>query len=269
MTLSRTFRKKENILIFDEMLDAKLSSYDASHLDDLDKAETSHFWLRTRRDKICKVFSRYVKKGERILEVGGGTGFIAAELQKRGFDIELSDGASNGLSYAREKGIQKLYQFDLFNPPFQEAFDVVCLFDVLEHLHDDKKAMEGLKKMLKRGGRIILTVPAHQWLWSRDDVLAHHKKRYTKAQVKEVFDSCGLQPLFLSYFFILILPFLFLRTIVKKDRGGPIQENERIDFNIPSGINRFFHLLTKLEFSLERLLPNVMGGSLIGIARKE
>ena len=269
MTITRTFQVKENILIFDQALDAKLSTYDSGHLDALDKAESSHFWFRTRRDKICKIFSRYVKRGDRILEVGGGTGFIAVELQKRGFDIEVSDGASNGLFYAREKGIQKLYQFDLFNPPFHETFDVICLFDVLEHLQEDKQAMEGLKKMLKPGGKIILTVPAHQWLWSRDDVLAGHKKRYTKAELKEVFDSCGLQSILLTYFFIFILPFLFLRTIVKKDRGQPIQGNERVDFRIPPSINQVFHLLTKLEFSLDWLLPNVMGGSLIGIARKE
>lgn len=265
----RKFQEREKILIFDEALDERLSTYDSSHLEQLAKAETSHFWLKTRRDKICKTFSCYVNKGDRILEVGGGTGFIAAELQRQGFDVEVSDGASNGLAYAREKGIQKLYQFDLFNPPFKEAFDAICLFDVLEHLNDDVKALEGLKKMLKRGGKIILTVPAHQWLWSREDVLAGHQRRYTKTQMKEVFRKSGLQPLSLRYFFILILPFLFLRTIVKKDRGQPILESEGIDFNIPSGFNRFFYLLTKVEFSLDWLLPNIMGGSLIGVARKD
>jgi len=269
MTLIRKFQEKEGILIFDEALDEELSSYDSHHLEALARAETSHFWLTTRREKICKIFSKNVKKGSRILEVGGGTGFIAAELIKQGFDVEVSDGASNGLAYAKKLGIKKLYQFDLFQPPFQETFDVICLFDVLEHLNDDVKAMDKLKKMLKPRGQIILTVPAHQWLWSRDDALAGHKRRYTKAQLKEVFRTCGLQPIFLRYFFIMILPLLCLRSFIKKEGSKPIQKNECVNFHIPSSLNWALRLLTKLEFSIDWLLPNIVGGSLIGIARKE
>jgi hypothetical protein len=56
---------------------------------------------------------------------------------------------------------------------------------------------------------------------------------------------------------------------MKKDRGQPIKTKEQVNFSIPSGINRFFHFITLLEFSLDKLLPNFMGGSIIGIAQKE
>ena len=86
---------------------------------------------------------------------------MAEKLQELGYSVDVSDIHSNGLQYAKKRGLQKLYQFDLFNPPFEEEFDVICLFDVLEHLSDEKQALECLKKMLKPGGLIILTVPAH------------------------------------------------------------------------------------------------------------
>jgi len=264
----REYKEKDRILIFDEVQDEQLSTYDPRHLEELVKAESYHFWFTTRRDKVCSIFNNHVGKECRILEIGGGTGFIAERLQQLGFNIELSDCASNGLAYARERGIEKLYQFDLFNPPFQEAFDVICLFDVLEHLNDDHQALEMLKKMLKPGGKIILTVPAHQWLWNRDDTLAGHKRRYTKKQLELVFKSAGLQPLYLRYFFIMILPFLVLRKWIKKD-DSQAHSNEKIDFRIPSYANKFFYFLTKIEFQLDWLLPNIMGGSLIGIAQKK
>ena len=83
-----------------------------------------------------------------------------------GFAVELANIHLNGLRFVQERGIKKLYQFDLLHPPFQEEFDLVCFFDVLEHLREETKALECLKTMVKPGGKIIFTVPAHQWLWN-------------------------------------------------------------------------------------------------------
>ena len=266
-TYLRNYTEKDGILIFDQQLDERFSSYDPHHLDRIEKAESSHFWFASRSDKICKTFDKYVEKSSRILEIGGGTGYIAEKLQQMGYKVELSDAASNGLTYAKKRGIQKLYQFDLFRPPFKEAFDIICLFDVLEHLDDEKKALNQLKTMLKPGGKIILTVPAHQWLWSHNDVIAGHKKRYTKKTLSQAFLRSNLKPLSVRYFFIFILPFLLLRTWIQKDQGP--SDNEELNLSIPLWLSSFFRLFTKLEFFMDRFIPNLAGGSLLAVAKKE
>lgn len=266
MSYTRKFYQEEGLLIFDPELDNRCSTYDAKHLDVLENTEESHFWFKNRRHKICNIFEAYVPKSSRILEIGGGTGFIAAKLQKLGFSIEMADIHSNGLRQAKKKGISKLYQFDLFNPPFQQAFEVICLFDVLEHLSDPIKAIECLKKMLKPKGIIILTVPAHQWLWSRDDVVARHHQRFTKTTLLKLFQQTHLTPLYMRYFFSAILPFLLMRRIIRRDDKLPLRKDELFKTEIPLICNYFFDLLTRLEFHIEKFLPNIAGGSLLAVA---
>ena len=181
--------------------------YKPQYLEILARAEENHFWFKIRRDRICRAFQKFVPKGARILEVGGGTGYIAGRLKELGFDVEMSDLHADGFPYARKRGIEKLHQFDLFKPPFQEEFDVISLFDVLEHLSDPLQALECIKSMLKPKGMVILTVPAHQWLWSREDVIADHYSRYCKSDLTTLFSKIGFESVQMNYFFRALLPF--------------------------------------------------------------
>lgn len=266
MPLIRDFQKHDEILVFDSHLDESFSTYDAQHLEALAQEEEKHFWFLRRRDKICDAFLSNVPKSAKVLEIGGGTGFIAAKLIELGFSIEMADIHSYGLRLAKNRGITKLYQFDLFRPPFHQEFDVICLFDVLEHLHHPLKALQSLKSMLKPGGMVILTVPAHQWLWNRDDVLAGHQKRYTRHSLKQVFHGSGFKPVAVRYFFSAIIPFLLLRRWVKRDDGSPLRKEEVFKIKTQPFVNCVLDIATRLEFSLDRLLPNIAGGSLLAIA---
>jgi|JI10StandDraft_1071094.scaffolds.fasta_scaffold14071_7 SAM-dependent methyltransferase len=263
MTIIREFQDYDGIFSFDTKLDDQ-STYEASHIAALEKGEKTHFWFELRREKILKTFRTFVSKEETILEIGGGTGFIAEKLLAEGYFLELADIHSSALHLAKKRGIQSLYQFDLYCPPFKERYDVICLFDVLEHCHDDIKALHALKKMLKPGGKLIFTVPAHQWLWSYDDVLAGHTKRYTKKTLAKIFKEAGLHPYYSRYFFIFILPFLYLRTWIRK-KG---QKTKELNFSLPLWLNRFFRKLTEMEFLLDPFIPNFAGGSLLAIAKK-
>jgi len=77
----REYKVRENIVIFDSHMDPSRSGYDARLLKDQEDKESKHFWFRTRRDKICSFFQRNVEKKARILEIGGGTGFVAEKLK--------------------------------------------------------------------------------------------------------------------------------------------------------------------------------------------
>lgn len=266
MPIIRDYQIIEQIQVFDSHLNQDLSTYDAKHLNELKMGESHHFWFKTRRSKIASIFKKFVPQNSSVLEIGGGTGYVAEELKRLGFNVAMSDIHRDGLLYAKEKGIEKLYQFDLFNPPFEEEFDVICLFDVLEHLHDDKEALKSLMRMLKKGGKIILTVPAHQWLWSRDDQIAGHKKRYTIREMQKMFSKVDLKPVYLHYFFMMILPFLFLRKLLKPSSS---QEKGGIDFKIHPVLNTICFALTQCEFFCQALLPNIAGGSILAVVQKE
>lgn len=269
MQTLRKYTEKNGILVFDSSLDESLSAYDSENLEEIAKIEAKHFWFSRRREKISSIFGAHIEKNARILEIGAGTGFIAEKIQEMGYDIEVSDCYSNGLIWARKRGIKTLYQFDLFNPPFHERFDVICLFDVLEHLKDPKLALTKIKQMLKPGGKIVLTVPAHMFLWSREDTIAGHQTRYSKNELKRLFCCCNLTPVYCKYFFILIAPLLYLRKLIYPDHGNPIGPNEKFHFRIPKSMNGILHSITKFEFLLERWFPNVIGGSLLAIAQKD
>jgi 2-polyprenyl-3-methyl-5-hydroxy-6-metoxy-1,4-benzoquinol methylase len=263
LSIVRSYEKVDGILVFDSRMDESLSTYDAAHLEVLANREEGHFWFKNRRDVICKAIERHVPKSAKILEIGGGTGYVAAQLRNLGFAVEMADVHLNGLRYAQKKGIDRLYQFDLFNPPFREEFDLVCLFDVLEHMRDPFKALKCVKAMLKPKGMAILTVPAHQWLWSRDDVIAGHSKRYTRSELRELFFASGLQSVQIHYFFRAILPVLFLRRWLRKDDGSLLKKSEHLEIDIHPFFNRLFDLATRMD----RFIPNLAGGSILAIAQ--
>ena len=266
MPLIRSYQEFDGVWVFDSHLDKDTATYDATHLEKLAEHEKHHFWFKHRGDKICQAFQQYVPKSARILEIGGGTGYIASKLEKLGFIVEMADIHANGLQHAKKKGISKLYRFDIYSPPFLEEFDVICLFDVLEHLHDPLKAIKCIKGMLRPNGRLILTVPAHQWLWSRDDVIAGHRQRFTRRDLKQLFHASDFKIIQLHYFFIAVLPFLLLRRWRKKDDGSALRKEEAFDLKMSLVFNYFFKLLMQAEVYLDPFLPNLAGGSLLGIA---
>ncbi|PIS03194.1 MAG: hypothetical protein COT85_04005 [Chlamydiae bacterium CG10_big_fil_rev_8_21_14_0_10_42_34] len=242
------------------------SRYEASHFENIEKIESSHFWFSARREKICAAFNKFIPKGASVLEVGGGTGYVARRLQELGYDITVGDMHLEGLLYAQKKGVRKLCQFDLLNPPFQKQFDVVCLFDVLEHIQDDALALEAIQTMLKSRGKVVMTVPAHKWLWSRDDVIAGHYRRYEHKKLSQLLIKSGFRIVTMQYFFKSILPLLFIRRWMRRDSKKGLSQGEKIDFSLHRSMNWILSQLMRLEMSFDWALPNIAGGSLFVIA---
>ncbi len=101
-----------------------------------------------------------------------------------------------------------------------EKFDLICLFDVLEHIEEDLDTLIAVKKLLAERGRILITVPAYRWLWSAHDEFLHHKRRYNTSEIKAKTKEAGLRALKISYFNSLLFPLVALVRIKDRIFGG-------------------------------------------------
>jgi len=116
----------------------------------------------------------------------------------------------------------------------------------------------------------VLTVPSNMWLWNRDDAIAGHKKRYTKKELINKLESNGFVILKARYFFIGIVPLLFLRTVLNSDDKSEVKETEfSNDISMNSVLNNVLLFISRVENKINHLLPNIFGGSLLIIAKKK
>ncbi len=268
--LIKEYKELDGIKYFHENVNEDHDDYNSKGLDNLYAQEEKHFWFIARKEFILQNALKYVKADEKILEVGAGTGNVSRFLQSNGYsNISVGEMHLNGLKYAKSYGMKDCYMFDLLDTPFEEEFDAVCMFDVLEHIAEDSKALKNVNQMLKKDGKILLTVPSHMWLWHRGDAVAAHKIRYTKKELINILRNNGFEILTARYFFISILPLLFIRRMINKDDGSKVREEEYTKGNsMNSFLSSLLLLISRIENKLNRFLPNAFGGSLFVIAKK-
>ena len=184
--------------------------------------EDEHWWFRGRRT-IGEAVIRGLDlpPGAKILEIGAGTGGNIAMLEKFGEvdAVEMSDLARQ---IAWEKtGRNFLYGYLPDNIPVSPgSVDLICLFDVLEHVDEDEASLAAMRRLLKPNGRIVLTVPAHQWLWSTHDVDLHHMRRYSRELLKARIEQAGYRIEKLTYTNAALFPLAALARLADRLRGS-------------------------------------------------
>jgi SAM-dependent methyltransferase len=181
----------------------------------LHAVEDHHFWFQERNRVLAAVIDRLtcqLAHGYRVLEVGCGTGNVLRMLEDVCCDGEVigTDLFDEGLVFARRRCRCAVVQADIFDLPFTEPFEVIGLFDVLEHLPDDRGALEALHAALVPGGALVLTVPAHQALWSYADEYAGHYRRYAASDLLELLERTGFQVEYCTPFMAALYPLLWL-----------------------------------------------------------
>lgn len=164
--------------------------------------EDRHWWYAGRRaiaDRVIR--SLGLGNGAQILEIGAGTGGNLAMLAAHGTVSAVEpDGCAR--AWARRKTSVPVLEGHLPGGlPFSPAsYDLVCLFDVLEHVREDTASLRNIRRLLKQGGRVLLTVPAHPWLWSVHDEMMHHVRRYSRAGLRQAVRQAGYRIQRMSYF---------------------------------------------------------------------
>jgi len=256
------------VAYFKPEIDETFESYNPNALDVFYKYEKEHFWFKIRRDFILRIFNKYVKKSSLVMEVGTGTGNIARELKNNGYDMVISDVHKQFLDFEKNKIIEKRYQFDVNEPPFVDHFDAIGMFDVLEHIEEDEQVLKNIGKMLKDDGNLIITVPAHSWLWNKYDY--SHKRRYNLKRIRAIFKNSGFKILEAKHFFVFITPLLLIRALIRKGNGGNDSADNLAEEQmlINPVINKILYKVLSLECKLIANISPKIGGSIVVVAQK-
>jgi SAM-dependent methyltransferase len=240
---------------------------DADYLHEaLAAAERRHFWFVSRAALLSWAMRRYFPNAQSILEVGCGTGGVTGAIRRAFPDatIVAGDADPGGLDYARRNvaGVRFL-EMDVSHLPFDAEFDVAGAFDVIEHLDDDRSALAAMRVAVRPGGGVLITVPQHPWLWSAVDDFSHHRRRYTRAELREKLETAGFRIVRMTSFTSLLLPVLLLSRI------KPGQFDPERELKVPAVVNAIFRALLAVErLAIAAGVSLPAGGSLLAIAER-
>ena len=230
--------------------------------------EDRHWWFAARRRIVARVLGGLgLPAGARILEVGCGTGGNLAMLARFG-RVEAAEMDGRACELANARGVAPVTRGWLPDGlPFEDgAYDLVALLDVLEHVEDDRAALERLARLLAPGGALVVTVPAYAFLWSRHDVVNHHFRRYRRGALVRKLREAGLAVAHATYFNTLLFP-----AIAAARGAGRVLGREGgsdVDAIPPAPVNRVLEAVFAAErFAAPRVrLP--FGVSILAVARR-
>jgi SAM-dependent methyltransferase len=252
--------------------------YDPSFFDELAAIEDRHFWFRARNRLISELSRRIcsrLKPEYLVLEVGCGTGNVLRALRKAcsngtvvGMDLWFE-----GLIHAQMRSNALLVQGDVRHCPFGKRFDLIGMFDVLEHVPEDVEILCALRNLLDTDGKLMLTVPAHQYLWSYFDEASRHCRRYSPEEIRRKLTAAGFEVEFLSQYMATIWPLMWvLRKVVRPSQLSH-SDNARMsasrEFRLVPVVNAILEFLLNQEarwLASGHSLP--IGTSLAVVARR-
>jgi ubiquinone/menaquinone biosynthesis C-methylase UbiE len=247
--------------------------------------EDRHWWFATRTRAILAYLDRYVGlgQGRRVLDVGCGAANMTHHLRHYG-DVIGVDSNPKPLEIARERGLEA-YQGSADDLPFEDGtFDLVTLLDTVEHVPAEDTVFEECRRVLRgpgasgarAGGRLLVTVPAFMFLWSQNDVINMHQRRYTVPELTTKLERHGFRLLRISYNNFFVFPLAAGIILLRRGRAEPKLASPHFDEDAyqvemePASpvVNTVLTEVGKLEVALLRRFDLPWGTSIIAIAEK-
>lgn len=226
--------------------------------------ESKHWWFKGRKRIFLSLIKKRYKKGIKILDFGCGTGINIKALEKFG-NVKGIDVSKESKRFCKKRGINvKLLDISKKSKKlgkYRNKFDLITSFDVLEHIDNDSIALKNLNDFLKDDGRLLITVPAFNFLWSNHDVVLHHKRRYAKKALKKLLEKSGFKIELLSYYNFFIFPAILIRKIINPKASSTEISNTKF--------NWLFDIIYSLEIIMINLGLIPWGSSIICMAKKQ
>ena len=261
----------------------KDNGYDPDFYEPLVAIEDAHFWFSSRNQLIYKLIMRITEGYStkiNMLEIGCGTGNVLRSIEKalgktHAYGMDLFH---EGLIYAKKRVNASLIQADMAFPPFKPVFNIIGLFDVLEHFEDDKKILNQLKSSLANNGYLIISVPAFPSLWSYFDDAGCHFRRYTLKEMASKLINAGYEVELISYYMAIIFPIVWLQRKVFSTLDKRQSEDENRNYELTVNELKIIPMangILKLLLNFENMLITKLniclpfGASLIAVAKKK
>jgi len=246
----------------------------ANAFDQLARLESDHWWFRGRRAVYLDVLRGALRSKPRMaLDLGTGSGGWLPALSELAERVVAVEPDAEVAALARGRGGAQVIVAGATQLPFaDDVCELVTAFDVLEHLEDDLGALREVRRVLAPGGILALSVPAHPWLYSNNDRISHHQRRYTRRALRERAMSAGFVIERSSYANALLFPLiapavLGMKAIEKLGLLGSQPEHTNLSFIPPAALNSLCYGAFAAERHLSKRFDLPFGHSLIAMLR--
>jgi len=234
--------------------------------------EDVHWWFIARRRIFLSILERYLGPAapseRRILDVGCGTGTMLTYLSRFG-TAEGVDVDAEAVEYCRARGLQRVSQSAAGTLSFESnTFDLATALDVIEHIDDDVSALREIRRVLRPGGRLLMTVPAYRFLWGRQDEINLHKRRYVAAEVRELLRSVGFVVQRLTYMNTFLFPAITAIRLVRHILPKPSDATSDFAFPAPRPLNVALGAVFGAERTILKRFDLPFGVSIMALAQR-
>jgi len=232
--------------------------------DEMAALDQRHWWYRGRREVLDALIQRLgLPADARILEVGCGTGHNLEMLSRFGsVDAIEVDAAARKMAEQRLGRTVMQAPLPALEGVAERTYDLVAAFDVIEHIEDDHAAVASIARRLAPGGRFVLTVPAHQWMWSAHDSVNHHHRRYSRRGLRRLIEGSPLKLDRIGYFNSLLFPLAVGQRLAAK-----LARTDSSDVTMPAAaLNQALERVFAFERRLVGRVPLPPGLSLFAVA---
>ena len=243
--------------------------------DKMYKQENTYWWFQGRKDILFRMmkYHNLLEDGKaRVLDIGCGTGLILEEITDQTFAIGM-DFSMKALGFCQKRNLKHLVRGDVSNLPIASGgLELVLALDLLEHIEDDGALMKEIHRILKPGGYLLATVPAHPSLWSGHDEALHHFRRYTKQTFSRLVRESRFSIKKYSYVISFTFYPIFMFRMAQKLYRFLIKSRDKPKTHIiilPKIINSLLIKVLELEGWILQYLNLPFGVSLLCIARKK
>ena len=210
-----------------------------------------HPWELSRKDALIKEIKKYHKKGN-ILDIGCGDSYFDLELLKT--DININELYGIDIHLKKDTNKNNYYVINSYDKLKKKKFDTIIMFDVLEHVENDIEFLDKIvSKYLNNNGKVIMTVPAFQFLYSKHDEYLKHYRRYNIKMIKELCKKTNYKIVNYHYFYFS----LFIFRLLFRNTGNEVNTWK---YTEKSFITRIIRSILNIDYAICKLMKKASIG---------